>query len=105
MVGMFPEGGVRRPANSVFAGGPLQPGFAKLAQVADVPVLPCVVVGGGKLRRWMNWLPLRRTRWAVAFGEPLTLRRELERAAARAALIEDVRRSLAALHEEVRHYV
>lgn len=101
IVGMFPEGGVRHGADSVLRGGRIKDGIAKLAELGDVPVLPCVVIGGARFRRWTSWLPLARTRWAVAYGEPLFLNRETDRATARAALAAAIERSLRALHEEV----
>ena len=100
-VGLFPEGGLRDGPESVLRGGEMRDGIARLAQLASVPVLPCVVAGGGKFRRWQSWLPLRRTRWAVAFGTPIFLR-DGNRAAARAALMDELRLALLALHEEVR---
>jgi 1-acyl-sn-glycerol-3-phosphate acyltransferase len=104
-VGIFPEGGLRDRSSSVLAGGAMKDGVARLAQIAGVPVVPCVIEGGGKFARWQNWLPLRRTRWAVAFGEPIYLRKEMSREAARAALRDELQTSLVALHEEVRRYV
>lgn len=105
MVGLFPEGALRTGAGSVLHGGAMRDGIARLAQFADVPVLPCVVVGGEKFRRWPAWLPLRRTRWAVAYGEPIFLRSDDDHAASRAALMDDLGAALRALHEEVRAYV
>lgn len=102
VVGLFPEGGVMRGADSVLHGGPLKDGIARLAELAGVPVLPCVVLGGGQFHRWTSWLPLFRTRWAVAFGEPLSLNSHRDRAVARAELLAAVERSLRELHEEVR---
>jgi 1-acyl-sn-glycerol-3-phosphate acyltransferase len=93
VVGIFPEGGLRRGEASVLAGGRMKEGVARLAQIARVPVLPCVVAGGEKFSRWQNWLPLRRTRWAVAYGEPI------------AAGGDELPRALIALHEEVRGHV
>ena len=104
-VGLFPEGALRTGAGSVLHGGAMRDGIARLAQFADVPVLPCVVVGGEKFRRWPAWLPLRRTRWAVAYGEPIFLRSDDDHAASRAALMDDLGAALRALHEEVRAYV
>lgn len=102
VVGLFPEGGVRSGADSVLQGGHVKDGVARLAELADVPVLPAVIVGGGKFRRWQRWLPGARTRWVVAFGEPLFLDRDLDRLAARAALVAALERALRELNEEVR---
>lgn len=105
VVGLFPEGGVRTGADSVLRGGRIKDGVARLAELAHAPVLPCVVVGGAQFRHWESWLPRHRTRWAVAFGEPLFLHRALDRPAARTALVMAIEQALRALHEEVRGYV
>ncbi|MEA3209632.1 MAG: 1-acyl-sn-glycerol-3-phosphate acyltransferase [Chthoniobacter sp.] len=102
VVGLFPEGGLRPDEASVLRGGGIKDGLAKLAQLADVPVLPCVVVGGRRFHRWTSWLPLFRTRWVVAFGEPIFLKAGADREAARAELTAAIERALRALHEEVR---
>ena len=44
-VAMFPEGAIRTPQTSLLSGGPIKPGIAGLARLANVPVIPCVVVG------------------------------------------------------------
>ncbi len=105
MVGLFPEGGLRSGSESVLRGGEMRDGVARLAQMAGVPVLPCVVVGGENFHRWQSWLPFQRTRWAVAYGEPIFLGADRDRAAARMRLVDELRRSLLALHEEVRAHV
>lgn len=100
VAGLFPEGGLRRDAESVLAGGALKDGVGKLAELARVPVLPCVIVGGERFRRWTSWLPLFRTRWAVAYGEPIALG-----PGGGAALVAELETALRALHEEVRSHV
>jgi 1-acyl-sn-glycerol-3-phosphate acyltransferase len=45
IVGIFPEGGIRDGARSLLEGAPLRPGAATLAQIADVPIVPCVILG------------------------------------------------------------
>src|SRR5215510_759624 len=42
IVGIFPEGGIRDGARSLLEGAPLRPGAATLAQIAGVPIVPCV---------------------------------------------------------------
>ena len=105
VVGIFPEGGVRQDENSVLQSGEIESGVCKLAQLAGVPVLPCVVVGSGKFRRWTSWLPGARTRWAVAFGELVEPRAEPDRASARAAMAEEITLAMRALRAEVAAYV
>lgn len=102
VVGIFPEGGLRTGDASVLVTGEMKEGLARLAEIAGVPVVPCVIAGGARFSRWQSWLPWSRTRWAVAYGEPIRLRHGLSRKAARAALLEEWRQSLAALRAEVR---
>ncbi|MDB6136594.1 MAG: putative acyltransferase [Verrucomicrobiales bacterium] len=71
VVGLFPEGTLRTGSDAVTSGGSLNENLCRLAQLAQVPVVPCAVAGGEQFSRWTAWLPLRRTRWAVHFGEPL----------------------------------
>jgi len=101
VVGIFPEGGLRRDEQSVLESGTIDDGVCKLAQLANVPVLPCVVVGGEKFRRWTNWLPGAHTRWVVAFGEPIAPRRGPNRVTARAVMVEEITLALRALRREV----
>ena len=105
VVGIFPEGGVRHGEDSVLRSGGIDSGVCKLAQLASVPVLPCVVLGGEKFQRWTSWLPGARTRWAVAFGEPIFPRAEPDRITAQAAMEEEITLALRALGTEVAGYV
>lgn len=96
---------MRFDEDSVLASGGIDSGVCKLAQLAGVPVLPCVVLGAEKFRRWTSWLPWAKTRWAVAFGELIPPRTEPNRAAARAAMAEEITLALRALRSEVAGYV
>lgn len=71
VVGIFPEGRLRTGPDAVTAGGPISDSVCRLAELAGAPIVPCAAAGGEKFGRWTAWLPLRRTRWAVHFGEPL----------------------------------
>jgi 1-acyl-sn-glycerol-3-phosphate acyltransferase len=88
VVGIFPEGGLQR--------GELKEGVARLAEIARVPVVPCAIAGSARFSRWTSWLPLRRTRWAVAYGEPI---------APGAGMNGALQQSLHSLREEVRAHV
>src|ERR1044071_10426083 len=57
VVGLFPEGGIRNGARSLLEGAPLRPGASTLAQIAGVPVLPCVILGSDRLYSKKQWLP------------------------------------------------
>jgi 1-acyl-sn-glycerol-3-phosphate acyltransferase len=73
VIGLFPEGRIRSQADSVLQGGAIDTGVARLAQIAGVPVIPAVILGGEHFRRVQSWLPFRRTRYGVIFGPPLRI--------------------------------
>jgi 1-acyl-sn-glycerol-3-phosphate acyltransferase len=83
IVGLFPEGGIRDGARSLLEGAPLRPGASTLAHIADVPILPCVIVGSDRLYSTKRWLPLRRTPIWIAFGNPISHFPELQKSEAR----------------------
>ena len=70
VVGIFPEGEVMTGAVSVLAGGPIRRGACLLARRSGLPVVPCVIRGTRPLRHIGPWLPARRGRFEVHFGEP-----------------------------------
>jgi len=65
VVAMFPEGNIRTPETSLLAGGTFKPGVARIAQMADVPVIPCVVLGTDVYRRFKSWYPIQGVRYGV----------------------------------------
>ncbi|MDB5297304.1 MAG: putative acyltransferase [Phycisphaerales bacterium] len=71
VVGIFPEGGVARGRHSACLGGPIKLGVAMVACRAGVPVVPCVVLGTHELNRVGPWLPYKRAKAWVAFGDPI----------------------------------
>ncbi|MFN7558149.1 MAG: lysophospholipid acyltransferase family protein [bacterium] len=71
VIAMFPEGGFRYGARSVVHGGPIRPGIARISALAKAPIIPCVVLNSMLYARYQSWLPLRQTRYAIAFGEPV----------------------------------
>ena len=52
-------------------GGSFKRGLCSLAIRAGVPIIPCVVLGTEKLVRVMPWMPFRRGRLWVAYGQPI----------------------------------
>ena len=72
---MFPEGRIRTAADSLLAAGGFNPSVARLARLAGVPIVPCVVLATGAYARPAAWLPVRRTRYAVGFGEAIVVER------------------------------
>jgi 1-acyl-sn-glycerol-3-phosphate acyltransferase len=105
VVGIFPEGKIRVGEESVLRSGQIDPGVCKLAQLTGAPVLPCVVLGGENFQRWTSWLPGARTRWTVAFGEPVFPREEPDRDTAQRAMAEDITQAMRSLSQEVAAYV
>lgn len=100
VVGIFPEGGIRDGTRSVLEGAPLKPGLAGLAQLGTVPVIPCALIGSDQLYTHGNWIPFRRSRAWIAFGEPLHFNGEGK--AARAEFEAKIAASLRALGVELK---
>jgi 1-acyl-sn-glycerol-3-phosphate acyltransferase len=102
VVAMFPEGNIRTPETSVLNGGHFKPGVARIAQLADVPVVPCVVLGAGAYTRVKSWLPIKRVRWGINIGEPLTVRKDLDKHEATTEFGDRLRSAYLELHEELK---
>lgn len=102
VVAMFPEGSIRTPDNSVLNGGNFKPGIARIAQLADAPVIPCAIVGTDAYYKVKSWLPLRRVRYGVNFGEPIWVGKDLEKHEAQKVFLDDLRAAYLALHAELR---
>jgi 1-acyl-sn-glycerol-3-phosphate acyltransferase len=99
VVGVFPEGGIRDGVHSILEAAPLPPGVAGLAQLSGAPVMPCVIIGSDQLYAHRNWLPLRRARAWVAFGEPMQFSGKGK--AARSQFENEVLSALRALYAEL----
>lgn len=102
IVGMFPEGGIRAGDTSVLEGAPLRPGSASLAQMAGVPIVPCVLLGSDRFYSKECWRPFRRNRLWVAFGDPIFAPDRMPKAEARAALERELAEALRRLYGELR---
>lgn len=70
-VAMFPEGGFRLQDRSVLHGGNLRKGIGRLARIANVPVIPCAIEDSLVFSKPHKWLPLRQSRYGMAFGDPI----------------------------------
>lgn len=68
VVGIFPEGGIRDGAASIVNGAPMKQGVALLSIMAGAPILPCVLLGSDRFYNAKSWLPWRRPRVWLAFG-------------------------------------
>ena len=77
-VAMFPEGRIRAMKDSVIQGGKFRPGVARIARMANVPIVPVVVIGMKAYEKLSSWAPLRRVRYGVAYGEPITVSDEAQ---------------------------
>lgn len=71
VVGMFPEGGIRDGEASMLYGAPGRGGIGTLAYMADVPVIPFVILGSDKMYAKSAWNPFRKTEVWIAFGAPI----------------------------------
>jgi len=88
VVGIFPEGGVCTGAASVCRGGAIKRGACVVAQRANVPIIPCVIVGTHSLNRPLPWIPYRRGNLWVIFGRPVEPLQGVPRKRRRAARFE-----------------
>jgi len=102
VVGLFPEGGIRDGTRSLLEGAPLRPGASTLAQIAGVPVLPCVILGSDRLYSKRHWLPLRRTPIWIAFGNPISPFPELQKSHTRARIESELAVAFKNLYAELR---
>lgn len=71
VVGFFPEGRFCRGDASVVVSRKIRPGLGRIAKIAHVPIVPCAIVGAEVYARPTSWLPLRRVRYGIAFGEAI----------------------------------
>jgi 1-acyl-sn-glycerol-3-phosphate acyltransferase len=95
-VAIFPEGRIRPESESVLHGARFKDGVVRLAQLAGVPIVPCAIVGTAAYHRVSAWLPLRRTRYGINYGNPIMPSEDLSKmqAALRQAYLD--------LYEELR---
>ena len=102
VVGICPEGGVATGPDSACRGGRLKRGVGLIAVRSGRPVVPCVILGSHALLRVAPWLPFRRGRLWVAFGEPIHPPADApSRRAAREAVAVELERSFQALFRDL----
>src|SRR5262249_13154129 len=102
IVGIFPEGGIRDGARSLLEGAPLRAGAATLAQLADVPIVPCVILGTDRFYSKNQWLPFRHTPIWIAFGKPISASLELQKSQARKRIESELAAAFKNLYSELR---
>jgi 1-acyl-sn-glycerol-3-phosphate acyltransferase len=71
VVGICPEGGMAQGTNAAFRGGKIKKGVCSVAIRSGVPVVPCVMLGTPALNSVKPWLPAKRGKLWVAYGDPL----------------------------------
>src|SRR4051794_23249763 len=102
VVGIFPEGGIRDGARSLLEGAPLRAGAATLAQIAGVPIVPCVILGSDRFYSKKQWLPFQRTPVWIAFGKPISHFPELQKCQARKHIETELAAAFRCLYTELR---
>src|SRR3954454_3361244 len=102
VVGLFPDGGIRNGARSLLEGAPLRLGAATLAQIASVPIVPCIILGTDRFYSKRQWLPLRRTPVWIAFGKPISCFPELQKCDARERINRELAAAFKSLYAELR---
>ncbi|MBC8108453.1 MAG: 1-acyl-sn-glycerol-3-phosphate acyltransferase [Anaerolineae bacterium] len=71
VVGMFPEGRLRSGEHALVHTRKIRPGVGRIAKLANVPIIPCIVINSKAYTRLTSWLPFRHTRYGVMFGDPI----------------------------------
>jgi 1-acyl-sn-glycerol-3-phosphate acyltransferase len=102
ILGIFPEGGIRDGARSLLEGAPLRSGTATLAQIAGVPIVPCVILGSDRFYSKRQWLPFRRTPVWITFGKPISCFPELQKSQARERIESELTDAFQNLYSELR---
>ena len=102
IVGIFPEGGIRDGKNSILEGAASRSGVAVLADIADVAVLPCVILGRDRLYNKKRWLRFRRTPIWIGFGDLILKCRDLPKTTMRDRFEQDFADALNKLYLELR---
>jgi 1-acyl-sn-glycerol-3-phosphate acyltransferase len=71
VVGICPEGGVVRGPEAAVRGGAIKRGCCSVSLRSGVPIVPCVMLGTHELNRVGPWLPFKRAKIWVAYGDPI----------------------------------
>jgi 1-acyl-sn-glycerol-3-phosphate acyltransferase len=102
IVGICPEGGRTRGAEAAVRGGRIRRGVCSVAIRSRVPVVPCVMLGTPQLNRVGPWLPAKRARLWVAYGEPVLPPSDKSTRATRDALRDQLSAAYVRLYDELR---
>jgi len=102
VVGICPEGGRAMGKDAAFRGGRIKKGVCSVAIRSGVPIVPCVMLGTPEMNRVGPWLPAKRAKLWVAYGEPLTPPPGKSTKAKREALRDQISAAYIRLYEELR---
>jgi 1-acyl-sn-glycerol-3-phosphate acyltransferase len=102
VVGICPEGGRKCGAESAFRGGQIKKGVCSVSIRSGAPVVPCVMLGTPALNHVIPWLPLKRTKLWIAYGEPLAPPPGKSTRATREALRDQISQAYVRLYGELR---
>lgn len=101
-VGIFPEGEVMCGPKSALRGGPVKRGVCTLAARSGCPVVPVVVLGTDKLAGVDPWLPAKRGKLWVLFGNAIQAGPEARTKAGRAEFAAKLEEEYVRLFSEIR---
>jgi 1-acyl-sn-glycerol-3-phosphate acyltransferase len=102
VVGVFPEGGIRDGAQSLLEGAAVRAGASTLAHMAQVPIVPCVILGSDRLYAKRSWLPMKRTPVWIGFGKEISYFPELEKSPARECIEAELTGAFQRIYAELR---
>jgi len=102
VVGMFPEGEIKRDADSVLRRGSIKHGVCLISQRSNRPVIPCVVLGAESLLRPLAWRPSKPCRLWVICGEPIHPPAGLPRREARRVMGAQIEQAMRDLYRQLR---
>lgn len=101
VLAMFPEAAIRPPEKSVTHGGAIRPGIGKLALLAGVPVIPCVIINSAAYLKLSAWLPVKAVRYGIIYGEPIVIQTDVEKNAAAETLERKLTTKMVELYGEL----
>jgi 1-acyl-sn-glycerol-3-phosphate acyltransferase len=100
IVGICPEGGVRRDGRSILRGGTGKHGACLIAQRTGCPIVPCVVLGTEALL-WFRVYRMSKP-CCMACGDPIYPPTSLSRREGRRIMAAKVEDAMRGLHRELR---
>jgi 1-acyl-sn-glycerol-3-phosphate acyltransferase len=102
IVGICPEGEVRRDRLSILRGGSAKRGACLIAQRAGCPIVPCVVLGTEALLWFRVYRMSKPCCLWMACGDPIYPPSALSRREGRRIMAEKLENAMRGLHQELR---